>query len=71
MKYALSCVHQAQRICSDLKCENPRDYDYVLGVNTLTTFFLIKIGKLDEALDFVVIAEKILRKVISVQLEEP
>jgi hypothetical protein len=57
-------LHEAQRICSYLTCEDPRDYDYVLATNTYTAFVLIKIGQVEEALDFLNIAEKILKKII-------
>ena len=43
-KLSLTCLHEAQRICSNLTCAEPRDYDYVLATNTFTAFMLIKVG---------------------------
>jgi hypothetical protein len=42
----------------------PRDYDFVLATNCFTAYQLIKISKLEEALDFLNISEKMVRKII-------
>lgn len=44
----------------------PRNLDWQLAVNLLTPVVLIKIGKVDEALEFIELAEKIIEKLIRV-----
>jgi hypothetical protein len=68
-KQALLSLNEAQKICNNLKCEQPRDYDYILATNCYTAYQLIKIQKLDEAIDFLNISEKIVRKIIGFKLE--
>ena len=56
-KLALRSLHQAQNIVAALDETVPRTCDYVVAVNSLTAFVLLKLGKLQEALDFITIAE--------------
>ena len=64
-KLALRSLHQAQNIVAALDetvlhfCFEtvPRTCDYVVAVNSLTAFVLLKLRKPQEALDFITIAE--------------
>jgi hypothetical protein len=71
-KNALNCIHAAQKISTIYKTdqEDPRSLDYTLAANTFTAFMLLKIGKLPEAHDFILISEKILNKVIAYSLHD-
>lgn len=51
-------MYSAQKISSHLNQKNPRNLDYVLIVNILTSLALLKIAKPHEALSFINIAEK-------------
>lgn len=51
-------MYAAQKISSHLNQKNPRNLDYVLIVNILTSLTLLKIAKPHEALSFINIAEK-------------
>ena len=56
-KLALRSLHQAQNIVAVLDETVPRTCDYVVAVNSLTAFVLLKLEKPLEALDFITIAE--------------
>ena len=53
----LTSVFAAQRITSSLDRDLPRNLDYIVAVNTLSALILTKIGKADEALEFILAAE--------------
>jgi hypothetical protein len=44
----------------------PRNLDYLLAVNTLTSFLLLQIKKPTEALEFIKIAERIALRLLDV-----
>ena len=68
-KIMLSCVFTAQRIASSLDRDVPRNLDYILAVNTLTALILTKTGRSDEALEFILAAEKHLAALIELNIE--
>ena len=47
----------------------PKDLDYIMAVNLLTAFILIKIGKMRQALDFIEIAEEMLGLLVKYNVE--
>lgn len=65
----LSCIFSAQRITSSIDRDVPRNLDYILAVNTLTALILTKIGRSDEALEFILAAEKHLAVLIEMNIE--
>ena len=68
-KIMLSCIFSAQRITSSLDRDVPRNLDYIIAVNTLTALILTKIGRSDEALEFILAAEKHLAVLIELNIE--
>ena len=60
-KMAMHSIYAAQKITCELDKEQPRNLDYMLAVNILTAFVLLRINKLKEAVQFLDIAEKILK----------
>ena len=58
-KMALKAIYAAQKIVSDLDENVGRNSDYLLAVNTLTSYLLLQIEKPQEAVEFILIAEKV------------
>ena len=69
-KTGLKAVYEAQRIVSDLDETVERNLDYIMAVNTLTGFLLLGIEKPQEALEFILIAERIVYKLIENRKKE-
>lgn len=57
-KAALACIHRAQGITSELDQSVPRNKDFILAVNLITAYVLLKIGRPRQSLAFLSIAEK-------------
>ena len=64
-------MYSAQKISSHLDQKNPRNLDYVLIVNILTSLTLLKIAKPHEALSFINIAEKTTDKLMETMVLNP
>jgi len=60
LKTALKSIYQAQTIVSRLDETIERNLDYVIVVNMLTSFLLLKINRAAEALEFIELADKAL-----------
>ena len=58
-KLGLKSVYAAQTIVADLDETVERNLDYLIAVNTLTGFLLLSIQKPEEALEFILVAERI------------
>ena len=52
-------MYAAQTIVADLDETVERNLDYLIAVNTLTGFLLLSIQKPEEALEFILVAERI------------
>ena len=63
-KTGLKTIYAAQTIVSELDETCERNLDYIMAVNTLTGFLLLGIEKPVEALEFILIAERIVFKLI-------
>ena len=63
-KTGLKAIYAAQTIVSELDETVERNLDYIMAVNTLTAFLLLSIQKPQEALEFILIAERIVFKLI-------
>lgn len=71
-KLSLSCALEAHKIVKDLHGEmshQPKDLDYVLCVNLLLAFLLLKLGKLREALDFIGVAEDMVSLLVKYNIQ--
>lgn len=68
-KICLSCLFAAIKIAAELDKEQPRNLDYILSTNALTAFVLLKLGKAKEAHEFIVLAEKVLIRLIDLVLD--
>ena len=55
-KTGLKSNYAAQTIVADLDESVGRNQDYLISVNTLTSYLLLMIGKPQEALEFIKIA---------------
>jgi hypothetical protein len=60
LKTALKSIYQAQTIVSRLDETIERNLDYVIVVNMLTSFLLLKVNRAAEALEFIELADKAL-----------
>jgi hypothetical protein len=60
LKTALKSIYQAQTIVSRLDETIERNLDYVIIVNMLTSYLLLKVNKAAEALEFIELADKAL-----------
>ena len=72
-KHSLHCLAIAHKIPSNLPKMNehyPRNIDYLLAVNGLTSFLLMKMGKIYEALKYIYIAEELTILQVEYTLEE-
>ena len=69
-KTGLKAIYEAQAIVSELDETIERNLDYIMAVNTLTGLLLLSINKPAEALDFILIAERIVYKLIEMQNRE-
>ena len=63
-KTGLKAIYEAQAIVSELDEKKERNLDYIMAVNCLTGLLLISINKPREALDFIIIAERIVYKLV-------
>jgi len=63
-KTGLKAIYAAQTIVSELDETVERNLDYIMAVNTLTGFLLLSIQKPHEALEFIMIAERIVYKLV-------
>ena len=63
-KTGLKAIYAAQTIVSELDETVERNLDYLMAVNTLTAFLLLSIEKPVEALEFILIAERICMKLV-------
>ena len=52
-------MYAAQTIVAELDETVERNLDYLIAVNTLTGFMLLSIHKAQEALEFILVAERI------------
>ena len=68
-KMAMHCIYAAQKITCELDKDQPRNLDYMLAVNILTAFILIKINKLQEAVQFLEISDKILKQLVDYNID--
>lgn len=59
LKTGLKANYSAQTIVSELDENVYRNLDYLMSVNTLTSYLLILVKKPMEALEFIKIAERI------------
>lgn len=59
LKTGLKANYAAQTIVSELDENVYRNLDYLMSVNTLTSYLLILVKKPTEALEFIKIAERI------------
>jgi hypothetical protein len=59
VKTALRINYTAQTIVSELNESLQRSLDYLMSVNTLTSYLLLLVNKPNEALEFVRISERI------------
>ena len=66
-KTGLKAIYEAQTIVSELDETIERNMDYIMAVNTLTGFLLLSINKPQEALEFILIAERIVYKLVNMQ----
>lgn len=66
-KTGLKSIYAAQTIVSELDETVERNLDYLMAVNTLTTYLLLCIDKPKEALEFIQIAERICFKLVDRQ----
>jgi hypothetical protein len=57
LKTALKSVYQAQTIVSRLDETIERNLDYVIVVNMLTSYLLLKVNRAAEALEFIELAD--------------
>ena len=69
-KTGLKAVYEAQTIVSELDETIERNLDYIMAVNTLTGFLLLGIHKPQEALEFILIAERIVYKLVEMHKKE-
>lgn len=63
-KVGLKAIYAAQTIVSELDETVERNLDYIMAVNTLTAFLLLSIQKPMEAIEFIMIAERIVYRLI-------
>ena len=63
-KMALKCCFLAQNITANLDQKVPRNLDFILAINVITSIVLLKIGKPKEAHDFILIAEMAIEGII-------
>lgn len=73
IKHSLHCLAIGHKITTTLHKKNehyPRNIDYLLAVNTLTSFLLMKMGKINEALKYIYIAEELSILQVEYTLEE-
>ena len=63
-KMALKCCFLAQKITAGLYRKVPRNLDFILAVNVMTSIALLKIGKPKEAHEFILIAEMAIEGII-------
>ena len=61
---ALKCCFLAQKITASLDRKIPRNLDFILAVNVMTSIVLLKIRKPKEALEFIKIAESAIEGII-------
>lgn len=54
----------ALKVVALLDRDHPRSLDYILAVNTITAFILLRLGKPGEAAEFAQIAEKVLSMLV-------
>ena len=64
LKTGLKANYAAQTIVSELNENVNRNLDYLLAVNTLTSYLLILVKKPVEALEFIKIAERIAMRLL-------
>ena len=64
VKQALKVNYTAQTIVSELDESVPRNLDYLISVNTLTSFLLLQVCKPAEALEFIKITERIAMRLL-------
>lgn len=69
-KAGLKAIYSAQTIVSELDETSERNLDYIMAVNTLTGYLLLSIEKPQEALEFIMIAERIVYKLIETRKKE-
>ena len=69
-KAGLKAIYSAQTIVSELDETSERNLDYIMAVNTLTGYLLLSIEKPQEALEFILIAERIVYKLIETRKKE-
>lgn len=69
-KVALKTLYQAQKIVSELSENHIRNFDYIVPINCLTAFILMKIEKPNEALEFISISEKAVTHIINKKVPE-
>lgn len=60
----MKAIYAAQTIVSELDETMERNLDYIMAVNTLTAFLLLSIQKPVEAMEFILIAERIVYRLI-------
>jgi hypothetical protein len=70
-KMALKCCLLAQKITANLDRKLPRNLDFILSVNLITSIVLLKIGKPVEAFDFILIAENAVESLFMSNLFKP
>lgn len=63
-KTGLKANYTAQTIIADLDESVDRNLDYLVAVNTLTTYLLLVIGKPQEALEFVNTSQKFIFRLL-------
>lgn len=68
---ALFCVHQAHAITAEIDQKVPRNLDYILAVNLMTAYLLLKIQKVKQAIEFLEICEEATDKLIVSNLLKP
>lgn len=68
---ALACIHQAHQISAQLQNTCPRNLDYILAVNLMTAYLLLKIKKPQQACEFLVIAEQTTNQLIAQNICKP
>lgn len=69
-KQALKCAFAAQQIVSELDETEERNLDYLVAVNTLTAYLLLSMGKPHEAMEFTLISERIIFRVVESTVAE-
>lgn len=70
LRTGLKANYAAQTIVSELDENIHRNLDYLLAVNTLTSYLLLLVKKPTEALEFIKIAERIALKLLNGNEEE-